>query len=420
MTPTRGASTNGYAGRVLCVTSNFPRWQGDSTTPFILHLAQDLQELGWRIDVLAPHAPGAAKRESICGVRVERFPYLWPPRLETVCYQGGALINLRKNPFDRLKLPALVFCEWTGLFRRLLLRNYDLLHSHWVLPQGFTGVLAARPLRIPHLLTVHGSDVFALRGPLLAGFKRFALRHADAVTVNSTATRNAVTEIAPGLAALHTLPMGVTETRPVPAVVSELRSRHRRGKGPLLVFVGRLVYEKGVDDLIHAVAALAPRSPDVTAVIVGAGQDRSRLEKMTQELGVADRVAFVGWVPPQEVTNYLAAADAFVGPSKRGPDGVTEAQGLTFIEAMLAGTPVIATRLGGILDAVKHEETGLLVSEGAPHEIVAAVERLVKEPRLAARLAEAGRRLAQTKFTRSASAGAFAELLEKLLLRKGR
>ena len=57
-------------GKVLIVTSNFPRWAGDSTTPFVLHLAQDLQAAGWEVDVLAPHAPGAQKSESIEGVNV--------------------------------------------------------------------------------------------------------------------------------------------------------------------------------------------------------------------------------------------------------------------------------------------------------------------------------------------------------------
>lgn len=85
-------------GRILVVTSNFPRWQGDSTTPFVLHLAQDLQNLGWHVDVLAPHSPGSARREVIEGVTAERFRYLWPTRLQTVCYQGGALINLRLSP----------------------------------------------------------------------------------------------------------------------------------------------------------------------------------------------------------------------------------------------------------------------------------------------------------------------------------
>ena len=75
--------------RVLFVTSNFPRWQGDSTTPFVLHLAQDLSALGWSIDVLAPHAPGAAFEETMGALRVERFPYLWPAALQTVCGLTG-------------------------------------------------------------------------------------------------------------------------------------------------------------------------------------------------------------------------------------------------------------------------------------------------------------------------------------------
>lgn len=97
-----------YQGHVLCVASNFPRWAGDSTTPFVLHLARDLQSLGWEVDLLAPHAPGAARSEVVDGVRVERFRYLWPIRQQTVRYQGAALINLRKHPVNSLKLSALV------------------------------------------------------------------------------------------------------------------------------------------------------------------------------------------------------------------------------------------------------------------------------------------------------------------------
>ncbi|MBT8420402.1 MAG: glycosyltransferase, partial [Gammaproteobacteria bacterium] len=194
--------------RILCITSNFPRWEGDSTTPFVLHLAEDLQALGWRVDVLAPHAPGAARHERIGGVKVERFRYLWPARLETVCYQGGALSNLAHNRGNYLKLPPLVFFEWATAVRRLMRGRYDLLHSHWILPQGFTGVLAAKPLRLPHVLTVHGGDAFALRGRILSKFKRFSLAGADAVTVNSSATREQILSIAPGIPEPKSIPMG--------------------------------------------------------------------------------------------------------------------------------------------------------------------------------------------------------------------
>ncbi len=106
----------------------------------------------------------------------------------------------------------------------------------------------------------------------------------------------------------------------------------------------------------------------------------------------------------------MVAADVFVGPSRRGRNGWKEAQGLTFVEAMLAATPVVATRSGGIVDVVRHEETGLLVAEAAPEEIAAAVERLAADPALALRLAQAGRDHVSRSFTREASARAFSDL----------
>lgn len=414
----RGTELPAKRRRILFFTSNFPRWPGDSTTPFVLHLAQDLAALGWEVDVLAPHAPGCARVETLDGIRVERFRYLRPERLETVCYQGGALINLRRDRSNLAKLPALVLCQWAAVLRRLATRRYDLLHSHWMLPQGFTGVLAARPLRVPHVVTVHGGDAFALRGAVLARFKRFALSHADAVTVNSSATRAAVLDIADVGTRLHTIPMGVADKPVDAAAVARIRARYRRGAGPLVVFVGRLVYEKGADDLIFAVSKLRSELPDVRALIVGDGPERTALEGMAGQLGLGDRVVFTGWVQPDQVSAYLAAADIFVGPSKQGPDGWIEAQGLTFVEAMLAGTPVVATRCGGIVDAVRDGETGLLVEQGAPDEIAAAVARLAADAGLRERLVRAAEQLARARFTRAASALAFSELFACQLHRR--
>ncbi|MCZ6894016.1 MAG: glycosyltransferase family 4 protein, partial [Gammaproteobacteria bacterium] len=102
--------------------------------------------------------------------------------------------------------------------------------------------------------------------------------------------------------------------------------------------------------------------------------------------------------------------DVFVGPSKRAKSGGVEGQGLTFIEAMLAGTPVIATRSGGIPDAVRHEDTGLLVSENAPEEIAAAIGRLVRDPGLAQRLAAGAREMVMSEFSRETTAHAFSAL----------
>lgn len=402
--------------RILLVTSNYPRWEGDSTTPFVLRLAQDLTRLGCAVDVLAPHAPGAALRESLGGIPVERFRYLWPDALQTVCYGGGALVNLRKVRSNIAKLPALVAAEWAAVFGRLLRRRYDLLHSHWVLPQGFVGMLAARPLGIPHVITVHGGDVFGLRGPAMRRLQATAFGAADAVTVNSSATGAAVASIAPGIAPPRRIPMGV-DVVPAndPARAAELRSRWRRGAGPLVCFVGRLVEEKGVGDLLQAMALLRREAPDATAVVIGDGQDRTAFEAEAARLGVADRVVFTGWIAPEAVGSYMQAADVFVGPSKRGCDGWVEAQGLTFAEAMVNGVPVVATRSGGIPDLVRHEDTGLLVPEADPPAIAAAVLRVWREPALAARLSAAAPIVVRETLSRDASASTFLGLFSEVV-----
>jgi len=403
--------------RILCVTSNLPRWEGDSTTPFVLHLAQDLQLLGWEVDILAPHAPGAANAETLGGVRIERFHYLWPESQQTVCYQGGALINLRKNPINKLKVPALVAAECAAIAQCLIKRNYDILHSHWILPQGFTGMIARHLKHIPHVVTVHGGDIFGLKGSLMTKAKRIALRSASAVTVNSSVTERAVLNLAPDLSNVHRIPMGVS-TAELDAdqieLATDIKARYRRGAGPLLLFLGRLVEEKGVEDLLHAVALLRRELPDATALIVGEGQERDSMERLAARLGLGDHVTFTGWVDPQASRAYLSAADIFVGPSRQARNGWVEGQGLTFLEAMAAKTPVVATRLGGIVDSVQHEQTGLLVDERSPEQIAKSVLRIIADPNSTGAMTKRAHRYVNQHFSRGASAGSFSALFQHL------
>jgi len=407
---------SGKQGRILCLTSNFPRWKGDSTTPFVLNLAQDIQRLGWQVDILAPHAPGCKLIENIDGIHVERFRYLWPEKYQSICYNGGALVNLRKDKTNYVKSPFLIACEWAAVTKRLKSRHYDLLHSHWILPQGFTGALSAGPLKIPHVLTVHGGDVFGLKGTILAGFKRFALNRADTITVNSSATQKAVESLIGASDKIIRIPMGVNvefidknEARAV-----AIREKYRKKNGFLVVFVGRLVEEKGIGDLIEAVAIFKEKSPEVTAMIVGEGQDRPMFESQVKEKGLEDSVVFLGWVAPEKVPFYLAAADVFVGPSRPARDGWIEAQGLTFLEAMSANTPVIATRQGGIVDSVIDGKTGFLVEHSNPKEIVDKLLYIKKSPSMFEITSNAIKKV-QNEFSREHSALLFSNLFQKQL-----
>lgn len=401
------------------MTSNLPRWQGDSTTPFVLNLAKDLQKIGWQVDVLAPYAPGCAMRETLQGVNIQRFQYLWPERLQTVCYQGGTLVNLRKNKSNYLKLPVLVLAETSALLSRLATGSYDLIHSHWLLPQGFVGFLGARLARIPNVVTIHGGDVFGLRQKVFLPFKRFALKHAHAVSVNSSATEKAVRNIAPDIGAVQRIPMGVdiSDVSRTDPHVLQIKEKYRRPNGPLIIFVGRIVEEKGLEDIIRAMPVILKKCPDASALIAGAGQDRTAMEALSLDIGLTGKVFFTGWIDPELVPVYLAAADVFVGPSRQACDGWIEAQGLTSLEAMAVGTPVVASRSGGIVDAVVHNKTGLLVDERSPDQVAEAVIRLNLDQELSRNLAAQGRKLVEQSYSRQACAARFSEVFKGLISR---
>jgi len=257
--------------------------------------------------------------------------------------------------------------------------------------------------------------VFGLQGRALTSAKRLALRRADAVTCNSSVTERAIQDIAPGLT-LHRIPMGVRASFAAdPELTRRLRARLRRGDGPLLAFVGRVVEEKGYADFLAALQQVAERHPDATGVVVGEGQDRAAAERLASDLGVESRVHFAGWVDAADVPSYLAASDVFLAPSRRASDGWIEAQGLTVIEAMLAGVPVVASMSGGIVDTIDDGLTGLLVPERAPDALAAAVDRIADDAGLRDRLVTEARRSAAERFSLSATADAFDELFRTVI-----
>jgi glycosyltransferase involved in cell wall biosynthesis len=171
-----------------------------------------------------------------------------------------------------------------------------------------------------------------------------------------------------------------------------------------------VVEEKGVEDLLHATRLLAQTTPSTRTLIVGEGQDRAAMQQLAQTLGIADITSFTGWVDSADIPAYLHAADVFVGPSRTAANGWIEAQGLTFLEAMAAGTPVIATRSGGIVDSVIDGETGLLVDEHAPTQLAAALQHLATDSLLRQRLSEAGEQRVGDGFSRQVCAQKFSDL----------
>ena len=364
--------------KILIVTSNYPRWPGDSTTPFVHNFARELVNQGAQVRVVAPHFEGAKRKDNMDGVEIRRFRYWLHESGQTVCYQGGALGNLKKSWVNKLKLPVLVACEFFFTLVQTLFWKPTWINSHWLIPQGFVCALVSKLTNVKHVSTIHGGDVLALDSNLLRKFKAFTLKHSDVVTVNSSVTRAKAEALSPATVSnLVLLPTGILAIPPlnqdeVLAVRTQLLPK---SKEYLLLFVGRVNEEKGVKELIEATKILLDNGYSVHLAIVGRGHQEQQFKALAATLNVENAVTFVGWVDSSEIYHYYAAADIFVGPSKRADDGWIEAQGLTFVEAMLAGCKVVGTNSGGIPDAVIDGKTGWLAE---PDNAISLSENIKK------------------------------------------
>lgn len=372
--------------RVLVMASTYPRFAGDTTPPFVLRLCQAMQRAGWDSLVLAPHAEGLATAEVLEGVACRRFRYA-PARLERLAYGGGMLANVRAMRWLWLVLPFYLLGLLLAAARLLLDRRIEVLHAHWIVPQGLVAVLLRRllfwrPLRV--VLTAHGGDLHANMGGLGRRLLQWTMREADALAVVSEDMRQLAIRLGMPPERVVVASMGVDTDAFHPPAAGATRAG--------LVFVGRLAEKKGVAYLLEAFARLAPSRPGLQLRIVGDGPLRAGLEAQAQALGIAGQVSFLGARTPAEVPAFFRDAALFVMPSVVAASGDQEGLGLVAAEALASGCPVVAHDLPAVRDLVRDGETGLMVPPGDVPALAAAIARLLDDPAQAAALAEAGRR----------------------------
>ena len=168
----------------------------------------------------------------------------------------------------------------------------------------------------------------------------------------------------------------------------------------MLLTVGNLVERKGHDTVLKALPAILRSIPDVTYLIIGDGPFRPNLERLAESLGVRGSVVFAGRVEAGILPECLAICDVFVMTSRARLDQFdVEGFGLVYLEANACGKPVIGGRSGGIVDAVEHESTGLLVDPVDEKDVAHAVVRLLKDRDLARKLGEQGMQRVRREFT---------------------
>jgi len=401
--------------RVLVVTSSFPRFPGDPSGIFILNLCKKLHMLGIDIEVLAPHDFGCKRHEMWGGIQVSRFPYFYPLRFQRLCYGAGILKNIKQNPVASLQLPFFVLFEIAYALWIARKRKVDLVHAHWSIPQGFTGLLLREVFGIPCVISLHGSDIYGLGSPLVRSLNAKVILGAKVCTANSYATAKIARNLS-GREDIQIIPMGVDMEFFRQATGREALHCGLGREGKTILYAGRLIEWKGVEYLIRALPEVIEKHPEAKLVVVGSGPCKKDLVGVTETLNLQDKVTFLDAVSQEELFHYYSIADVFVLPSIVNDEGETEGLGVVLLEAMASGVPVIGTNVGGIPDIIKDGKTGLLALQRNPHDLAEKILRILDDEALRKELAEKGHDFVKQEFSWEVVAGKFKKIYSEALL----
>jgi glycosyltransferase involved in cell wall biosynthesis len=390
--------------RLLVLASTYPRWAGDHEPGFVHELARRLLD-HFEVLVLTSRAPGASEHEWLDGVEVFRYRYA-PRRWETLVYGGGIAMHLKNSPWKWLLVPGFVMAQVMAAARIARLRRVILVHAHWLLPQGAVAWLLWRVQCVPrYVVTSHGGDLYGFHGRLAQSLKRRVAQDAAAMTVVSTVMLDEAKQIDLRPPRLEVIPMGADlQVRFVPDA-DVPRSHHE------LLFVGRLVEKKGLSHLLDAMPRVLRSHPHARLTIAGFGPLRGELENQARRLGIDGQVSFPGAVTQKELPSLYQRAAMVVAPFVRAASGDQEGLPVVLMEAIGCGCPIVASDIPGVRDLAGENSEGMLVPPGDVPALVAAVTRLLDDPKIALELALARRAACLHRIDWSSVAGAYSRVL---------
>lgn len=361
---------------------------------YVRELSRYLGQQGIAVDVYT-------RRQDPCLPTVVEFA----PRARVIHLNAGPAETYTKHRVWH-HLP-----EFVEEVRSFVLRHglrYEMLHSHYWL-SGWAALQLQRCIRVPVVHMSHtlgypknaaAQQSWEQEPPRRLRVEYDVLRRSDALIAESPASKgHMVQEYGVDAAKVHVIPGGVDTAvfRP------QDRQQARRGLGlaaeqPVLLFVGRLQPLKGIDTLLRAAHSIRRSHTQLQVLIVGGGvdvqdeheaQELRRLQELSESLGLSGQVRFIKAQPQDVLVQYYAAADVFVMPSHY------ESFGMVALEAMACGTPVVASRVGGLVSTVVSGQTGCLVPEGDWQAFAQAIQRLLASPTLRDTCGQASLRRAQ-------------------------
>jgi len=405
--------------RVVCPTFWYPQSASDTQATYVHDINRHLVYRGHSVTVVTPGNPSAPTTAVFDGVEVVRFPMRFPVDLTY-----GHVAQTRVGPVGKLgrlvTIAHYLELQYRATLALARARRANVIHAHWAIPTGPAAVRVAQRLGIPSVITMHGGDVyvnpeqgydFPTRWYVRPAL-RWTLQRAGALTAITEDCRQHALRAGAPPDAIRLVFNGTDLRRFSPAENGQAIDPRF---GPRMIFACRQLFpRKGIRFLIQAAAELKPRFPDLKVVLAGDGFERADLVRLAEELGIAQDVHFLGWVPNADLPPYYRAAAVSVIPS------LEEGFGIPAAEAMGCEIPVVASDAGGLPEVVEDGVTGIIVPRGDTHALAEAIASLLDDPERRRRMGKAGRERALRMFDWDSTAARFEELYAELGARAAR
>ena len=372
--------------RVLIVAVDFkPLISG--IAEYAYHMAHGFMTLDTEVQILSPYYIGVETNDDKLGMQVKRtYPAYIPGK------KSGVAVKM-KNCASLAGLAA------TMLKMRKVFQPHIIYFPSMYPFAGF----------FPHLkgsmvTTFHSGELsMHCRESRFAAMNKYILRrscnNSALILANSNYTKNLLEELGANTSKIFVTGCGVDWERfgNVPDT-NETKSKLGFSGKKIILSLARLDEHKGFDNVLKCIPNIRKKFPNVLYIIAGDGPRKENLEKLVACLNLQDYVRMVGPISDASVVNYMAACDVFAMPNRKTTDGSIEGFGIVLLEANCCGKPVIAGRSGGVVDAVEHNKTGLLVNPYSQQDIEDAIETLLGNPQLAVKLGQQGRERVQKHF----------------------
>ncbi|MDY6795317.1 MAG: glycosyltransferase family 4 protein [Actinomycetota bacterium] len=351
-------------------------------------LAVNLARLGANVHVITKDVENAPDYEEIDDVHIHRVP-LYAPRI----------------PQDE-------WVPWTLQFNVALLEKaiplinerigkVQVIHAHdWLVAHA--GIALKHAYRIPLVATIHATEYGRHQRNLPEGMSRIIHQIEWWLTFESVRTICCSNYMRDEVVKIFELPFDKVSVIPngieyklfqIDPDEERIRKRFIEPDSRMVFFVGRLVYEKGVQTVIEAMPKILEEVPDIRFLVAGTGPHVRALQAMIEEFGLDHKIKMLGFVDMDVLVKFYKCADLTVVPSLYEPFG------MVVLEAMVAGCPVIVAETGGLKEIVVHEETGLCFRPGNSDSLAQAIIRVLKDERLADRLTSDAFKFIEQKYS---------------------